>query len=122
MAKNIPQKSAELPPQEVVQDPVKRRVWVIYRLMLMGMTLADVARSANVERTTLYHAFLRPYPRMELAIAQALGLKPEQLFPERYDRHGLPAKRGTKVHGSYHHGGKDNPKRVSRNLQAKAAA
>jgi Ner family transcriptional regulator len=110
------------PPKAVLQDNVKRRVWVLYQLNLMDKTLADLARDAQVERCTLYHCFLRPYPRMEHYIAKAVGLRPQELFPERYDEHGLPNGRGMRVQASCRHGGKDSCISATRNLQDKEAA
>lgn len=55
--------------------------------------MAQVAEAAGVDRRTLYSAFLRPYPRMEHVIATAIGLRPQELFPERYDADGLPNRR-----------------------------
>ena len=110
--------------KRLLANPKKRRAWVIYQLLLKGQTLADIARGANVERQTLYHAFDRPYPRMERVLADAIGLTPQQLFAERYDADGLPTRRkgigngrrptgGTK---SSCHGGKD--KRIDQQRNA----
>lgn len=88
--------------------PEKRRAWVIYQLLLEGRSLAEVARGAGVKRQTLYHAFTRPYPRMEFIIASALGMTPQQLFAERYGSDGLPLPRRPQTLLSRHHGGKDS--------------
>ncbi|MDT0496485.1 helix-turn-helix domain-containing protein [Algiphilus sp. W345] len=111
------------PPKAVLADPLKRRVWVIYQLSLRQQCLADVARSANVDRRTLYHVFVRPYPRMEYHVALSVGLKPQELFPERYDEHGIPnGRRRTRIAVSYSHGGKNNPAKGRRNTQSSKAA
>lgn len=55
--------------------------------------MAEVAAGAGVKRSSLYSAFLKPYPRMERVIADAVGMAPQDLFPERYDAHGLPNRR-----------------------------
>jgi Ner family transcriptional regulator len=69
---------------QILRDPKKRRAWVIYQLGLKGMNLSDIAREHGVVRGTVYHAFNQPYPRMERAIADALGMLVTDLWPERY--------------------------------------
>lgn len=91
----------ELAPSEkrIIRDPAKRRAWIIYQLNLQGRSLADVGRveGNGAARNTVYAVFRAPYPRMEKLIADALGLRPSQLFPERYDSFGLPLRqRGTR--------------------------
>lgn len=76
--------------KRLLNDPRKRRAWVIYQVSLTGRSLAQVAREHGVKKQTLYRAFDTPYPRMERVIAQELGLEPQQVFPERYDDRGLP--------------------------------
>lgn len=76
--------------KKLISDPDKRRAWVIYQLKLLGKNLASVARDAGVTKQQTQVAMGRPYPRMERFIANALGLAPQELFPERYDTDGLP--------------------------------
>lgn len=78
---------------KIITDPIKRRAWVIYQVSIQGRSLAAVAREAGVKKQTLYRAFDIPYPRMEKVIADAVGLTPQILFPERYDADGLPNRR-----------------------------
>lgn len=82
------------PTRTLLKDPTanyaKRRAWVIYQLKTRGLDLAKVARKAGVARQQAWKAMHTSYPKMEGVIAKALGLKPQQLFPERYDRDGLP--------------------------------
>lgn len=80
----------DTPTKQLLKDPEKRRAWIIYQVNLQGRSLSDIARTAGVNRQTLYHVFLKPYPRMEAIIADALGLTPAQLWPERYDANGIP--------------------------------
>ncbi|MDQ2069345.1 helix-turn-helix domain-containing protein [Natronospira bacteriovora] len=72
------------------QDSRQRREWIKYQLRLRGSSLAQVARDQGVSRDAATLALRKPYPRMERAIADALGLRPEQLWPERYDEAGRP--------------------------------
>ena len=80
---------------DLLQDESKRRAWIIYQLALQDKTLASVARSAGVSRQAIWQALVKPYPRAEKIIAQSLNMKPQTLFPERYNAQGLPnRKRG----------------------------
>lgn len=108
---------------QLLGHPQKRWAWVIYQLGLEGRSLAEVAAEAGVQRQTLYHAQKRPYPRMEKIIADALGLHPAQLFPERYDADGLPSRKwGRPWKKKSFHGGKDTPPATAGNTQMAEAA
>ena len=88
--------------QEIFSDHNRRRAWVVYRVSLKGLSLAHFARKAGVTRTCLYSAFRHPYPRMEKVIADAVGLTPQILFPERYNADGLPvARRGRPINSAH---------------------
>ena len=76
--------------RQLFTNPAKRRAWVKYQIHMQGRTMSAVADEAGVKRQTLYQAFQRSYPRMEKIIADAVGLEPAVLWPERYDEHGLP--------------------------------
>lgn len=77
--------------KKLLSRPDTRRAWVIYQLTLRGESLASVARRKEVSRQAMQKVLTQPYPKMEKALADFLGIAPHQLFPERYDRHtGLP--------------------------------
>lgn len=76
--------------KKLFTDPIKRRAWVKYQFHLLGISMASVATAAGVNRSCLYSAFHKTYPRMEKVIADVLDLKPAELWPERYDADGLP--------------------------------
>lgn len=74
--------------KHIPTDPHQRRAWVLYQLKLRGMTFASIAEANGWSRTAVRQAmFLPSYPQ-EVAVAKALGLNPQQLFPERYDARG----------------------------------
>lgn len=80
--------------RNILADPEKRHAWVMNALRLKGLTLADVARDGGVHRVALYHVWQKRYPRMQSLLAAALDMRPQDLFPERYDADGLPLKWG----------------------------
>lgn len=74
----------------IIQNPQKRRAWVKFQIHLKGLSMAKIAADLGVTRGCLYAAFDRPYPRMEQVLAEAVGMTPQSLFPERYDALGVP--------------------------------
>ena len=78
------------PPTYILSDPEKRREWIKQALRDRGSSMAQVARDHGVTRDAATLAMKKPYPRMERAIARALNLEPQQLWPERYDHQGRP--------------------------------
>jgi len=82
--------------------------------------MAQVADKAGVNRQTLYSAFFKTYPRMEMVIANALDIAPADLWPERYDKDGLPIYRmGRPVVKSTVKGANNNSKKTGRNVQSR---
>lgn len=62
-------------------------------LRLRGLSLSQIARSLGLSRAAVHHAKHRHYPRVEQAIATALGTNPNRLWPERYGRTARSLKR-----------------------------
>lgn len=57
-------------------------------LALMGLTLAAIDREHGLPEGTARDALRGPNERGEAAIASALGVRPSQLWPDRYDGDG----------------------------------
>jgi Ner family transcriptional regulator len=106
--------------KRLLQDPDKRRAWVKYQIHLTGRSMAQVADAAGVNRQTLYSAFFKTYPRMEKVIADALGLPPAVVFPDRYDADGLPIYRMGRPKKSTSKQAKDTTRTGGRNVQSRA--
>lgn len=71
-------------------SPDVRREWVKYRLKVAGLTLTRLGERLNVSRHAVGLALRQPYPRVERAIADILGMEPAAIWPERYDADGNP--------------------------------
>ena len=71
-------------------EALARREWIKFQLRVRGSSLSALARELGVSRHAPRLALVKPYPRMERAIADKLGLKPQELWPERYDENGRP--------------------------------
>ncbi|WP_439861591.1 helix-turn-helix domain-containing protein [Pseudomonas sp. MBLB4136] len=75
---------------DIPLDPTQRWEWIKYQLRAKGTSLAKLARELGVSDTAVKNAKRTAYPRMERAIAKALGLKPIDLWPERWTSNGQP--------------------------------
>ncbi len=109
--------------RRLLKDQEARKAWVMYRLRLRGLSMAAVAEKAGVKPHTLYVVWHRPYPRLEKAIADQLGLQPKDIFPDRYDAAGRPARRmGRPVKKSANKQAKHNSRATPCNDKARSAA
>ncbi len=107
------------PSNEVLADPSIRWAWIQFQLKSNGRSFAALAREHNVCKETLTKVKTAHYPRMERVIAESVGMEATALFPERYDKHGLPnLYRGRKSNTVKNV--KDGKK--TRNTQARVAA
>lgn len=75
---------------EIPVDPHMRWEWIKYQLRTRGSSLAELARELHVSDTAVKNAKRTAYPRMERAIAKAIGLRPIDLWPERWNINGTP--------------------------------
>jgi Ner family transcriptional regulator len=55
-----------------------------------GIRMKDLAKENGLSPSGLYNAFYFPLPKIEKIIANILNLRPEQIWPGRYDSEGLP--------------------------------
>jgi Ner family transcriptional regulator len=88
-------------------DARERNVWVQAQLRLAGTSFAAIARVHGWSRRAVSQAMTSASHPQEKAIAAALGVTQEQLFPERYDQEG------NRLHQVRQHtgrGGADNVK------------
>jgi len=61
-----------------------RRIWIKHQLEFAGSSFADIARELGVTRGAVRKATWMRYPKMERAIANKLGMQPDEIWPERY--------------------------------------
>jgi len=55
-----------------------------------GWSLRQLSIHHGLTPKCFQHAMWRPYPKGERAIAEAIGKKPEDIWPSRYDANGKP--------------------------------
>lgn len=99
------------------KEPI-RKEWIKFQLRVHGSSLSGVARDQGVSRFAAIKALQIPYPRMERAIAKRLHLRPEQIWPERYDEHGRPNRMRGRPKKSVN---KDTSRTSRRNVSAQGA-
>jgi lambda repressor-like predicted transcriptional regulator len=73
----------------IPRNPLERTLWVQMHLRLRQQSFSTIARDNGWKRQTVALAMKLPSYPQEVAIASALGLTVEALFPERYDEHGV---------------------------------
>ncbi len=61
------------------------RADVIAELRKRGLTLAELGRKNGLSSSTVKNALDKHYINGEEIIATALGMKPEQIWPSRYE-------------------------------------
>ncbi len=74
-------------------DPKIRSDWIKYQLARRGLNLADLAKQLKISRQAVSQSLRAPNLRAQEAIAKAIDIAPEYLFPERYDADGNPCHR-----------------------------
>ncbi|MDR0805387.1 MAG: helix-turn-helix domain-containing protein [Enterobacteriaceae bacterium] len=57
---------------------------IIAALRKQGTTLAALSRNSGLSSSTLANALVRPWPKGEWLIAEALGKHPSEIWPSRY--------------------------------------
>ena len=80
--------SRNLTKNDVPKNPAGRRAWILYQLRLRNLNLRKLGEKVGVSRQAMSYALHAPNSRGEAVIAEALGLKPQELFPERFDASG----------------------------------
>lgn len=70
--------------EQIVSNPDTRREWIKFQLKLVGSSFAEIGRKHGLTRHAPKRALYISYPKMERAIAAEIGMKPEQIWPERY--------------------------------------
>jgi Ner family transcriptional regulator len=97
---------------------------VVAGLRMRGWSLAQLAdANGYTHRSTLTQALRKPYPRAEKIIAGALDLKPEQIWPSRYNKDGTSNRTsGAKPMRPAHLPGKGSTHAPARNPQLRKAS
>jgi len=77
---------------EVPISPEQRWEWIKYQLRSSGSNLSRLAAELDVSDSAAQLAKYVPYPRIERAIAKKLGRTPLEIWPERWNADGTPAR------------------------------
>ncbi len=80
---------ASIDPSEVPPHIYDRRSWIAAKLARRGLSQGRLAAALGCSRQTLGQCLIAPKSaRIDAGIAEAIGLTPQQLFPERYAADG----------------------------------
>lgn len=60
------------------------RADIVAALHKKGWSVARLARAHGLSPSTLRSALDKPYPKSERLIAEAIGVEPEAIWPERF--------------------------------------
>ncbi len=55
-----------------------------------GWSLSRLSIHHGYNRSVLKSALIKPYPKAERLIAEALSIRPQIIWPSRYDAYGIP--------------------------------
>lgn len=80
MQKSAPVRNPKLPHPEDIKALIRKS----------GTSLADLSLRLGYSRGAVSLTLSQPWPALESAIAKHLGMTPEALWPDRYDREGHP--------------------------------
>ncbi|WP_341893847.1 helix-turn-helix domain-containing protein [Ferrovibrio terrae] len=82
-------KPTTVPTLVVPKNPVERRIFIKLQLELRGLSFAAIARQRGVARVTVSKtAAGAPSAPLQAALAEAIEMPVEVVFPERFDRNG----------------------------------
>lgn len=70
---------------------------IIAALHKKGISLAALSRASGLQSSTLGNAMDRPWPKGEAIIANAIGVPPEVIWPERYYLNGKLLNRSKQI-------------------------
>jgi Ner family transcriptional regulator len=75
--------------RDIPKRPTERRQWILFQLKLRGSNLSALARELGCTHQAVIHAAAgRPSQEIEKAIADKIGVRHVDLFPEHYDEAG----------------------------------
>lgn len=75
---------------DIPKEPAVRREWIKYQLRLKGYSLARLSLEYGRCRESATQALRRPVPLWERRIADKIGCRAQDLWPERYLADGRP--------------------------------
>lgn len=75
---------------DIPKEPAVRREWIKYQLRLKGYSLARLGLEYGTCRHSAVQALRVPCPLWEGRIAEKIGRRAQDLWPERYQADGRP--------------------------------
>jgi Ner family transcriptional regulator len=59
-----------------------------------GFTLESLSETNGLSKSAISTGISKPWPQVEAIIARTIGISAQEIWPPRYDRAGMPIKRG----------------------------
>lgn len=75
-----------------IENPGWHSARIKMELEVRGWSLASLSREHGYSPTAAGRALRTTWPHMEQVIAEALGVEPRIIWPDRYDANGVPQK------------------------------
>lgn len=64
------------------QDMHRKRI--VFELHMRDLTVKELSLKAGLGASTLSNVFSRKWPKAEKIVAEALDMKPQEIWPSRY--------------------------------------
>jgi Ner family transcriptional regulator len=75
----------EIVSQKITKDGSDwHRADIVAALKKRGLSVRQLSRDAGLGENTLANALRTPWPKGERIIAEAIGMRPDQVWPSRY--------------------------------------
>ena len=76
------------------------RADIVAAIKKRGYSLEGLSRKHGLSKTAVSVCLCKPWPHVEQLVAATIGVEVHKIWPSRYDRTGLPIKRGRKAKSS----------------------
>jgi len=80
----------------IPKEPTERWEWIKYQLRLKGYSLRRLGKEYGVTHGAVDAVSNQHLPKWERIVADKIGLLPQEIWPERYDKNGLPIRHSSR--------------------------
>jgi Ner family transcriptional regulator len=70
------------------------RIDIVVAIKKAGLSLEKLALNNDLSKAAVSVCLRKPWPKVEQIIAETIGVQAHLIWPSRYDRPGVPIKRG----------------------------
>ena len=80
----------------IPKEPTERWEWIKFQLRLKGYSLRRLGKEYGVSSNAVDAVSSQHLPKWERIIADKIGLQPQEIWPERYGKDGLPIRHSSR--------------------------